>query len=224
LVFWPGPETIIVVGDETYYNQGVGSIAVIKSSKIVFTNSAGRDWYTKGLGFEFFQACATANVDVAIALPGTKMVCARSDTLTILYFQGKEILTNTSIGAALPIAALAMSSSGQTVAMGGASGSIEILELKTLQRIIITLPAQRDTLAAPGPALPGDVSSIAFSADGKLLAAAVLTSVGIWDTNTWQSKKILSHKANVSWVAFSADSASLITASSDGTSQLWSLK
>ncbi|MEV5646362.1 hypothetical protein AB0L67_40800, partial [Streptomyces flaveolus] len=70
----------------------------------------------------------------------------------------------------------------------------------------------------------GDVSAVAFSPDGTLLATGGGDkTVRLWDPVTPEpvGKPLTGHADYVFWVAFSPDGALLATASQDKTVQLW---
>ena len=70
----------------------------------------------------------------------------------------------------------------------------------------------------------GDVHSVAFSPDGSMLASggSRRTSVYLWDTNTGETRKILTgHRFSVYSVAFSPDGSMLASGSRDYTIRLW---
>src|SRR5262249_22810308 len=75
---------------------------------------------------------------------------------------------------------------------------------------------------------PGDVWSVAFSPDGKLLATADGDAdhpgtVSLWDTANWRQRATLPHPAAVLSVAFAPDGRTLATGSWDRKVRLWPL-
>lgn len=70
------------------------------------------------------------------------------------------------------------------------------------------------------------LSSIAFSSDGKLLAAGgVDKKIYIWDTRTWKLlRKLTGHQYEVHSLAFNTDGTCLISASPDNTIRTWNTK
>jgi WD40 repeat protein len=75
--------------------------------------------------------------------------------------------------------------------------------------------------------LAGDsisASSVAYSPDGKLFAAARGDRIRIWDLATGRSITTLTgHSASVRQVLFTADSQRIVTASTDNSAKVWDL-
>jgi WD40 repeat protein/tRNA A-37 threonylcarbamoyl transferase component Bud32 len=71
----------------------------------------------------------------------------------------------------------------------------------------------------------GDVYSVAFSPDGKLLASAGKDKIiWLWDTATRQPRaKLEGHNEEINCVTFSMDGRLLASASEDGTIRLWDI-
>jgi WD40 repeat protein len=68
----------------------------------------------------------------------------------------------------------------------------------------------------------GRVNSVAFAADGQVLASANDTTIKLWDARTGQELRTLrGHTGWVRSVAFAADGHVLASASDDGTVKLW---
>jgi WD40 repeat protein len=70
--------------------------------------------------------------------------------------------------------------------------------------------------------VPGGVDALAFSPDGRRLAAASTdTKARIFDVATGQPILKVAHGGAVSAVAFSPDGRRLATASADKTARIW---
>lgn len=70
--------------------------------------------------------------------------------------------------------------------------------------------------------LSAPVNTVAFSHDGKLLAAGdLLGLIQIWDLQSGQPSQTLQHGQSVGQVAFSPDNQKLISAGGDGSSKIW---
>ena len=66
------------------------------------------------------------------------------------------------------------------------------------------------------------VDSLAFSADGRYLAAGDSdNSLRVWSTSNWTHLAKLDHPAPVTGVAFTPDDHSLISVDEDGTTRIW---
>jgi WD40 repeat protein len=111
------------------------------------------------------------------------------------------------------ISVLAFTADGTRLAAGGSKVTMSVWDLSTGRE----LPALRGQL--------NEVKSVAFSADGKRLAAVVANSdhtAEVWDTVS--GKKALTvtgHSDYVDSVAFSPDGKLLATGSWDKTAKLW---
>src|SRR5262249_11397836 len=70
---------------------------------------------------------------------------------------------------------------------------------------------------------PDDVKALAWSADGRLLAAGCDDrNVHVWHTAGWRRKAVLQgHQKSVTALAFSPAGELLASASTDGTTRLW---
>lgn len=66
------------------------------------------------------------------------------------------------------------------------------------------------------------INYLGFSPDDSLAAVTVHNSLWVWDAKTKERKFEIPHKGGVNHVAFSSDSKLLVTASDDGTAQIWS--
>src|SRR5713226_1482640 len=71
-----------------------------------------------------------------------------------------------------------------------------------------------------------EVTSVAFSPDGKLLASASTdNTVKVWTLQGREPVRILSrHTSSVTSVAFSPDGKTLASTSEDGTVKLWDMQ
>src|SRR5262249_10160005 len=70
---------------------------------------------------------------------------------------------------------------------------------------------------------PDDVRTMAWSADGRLLAAGCDDRiVHVWDTQGWNQQAVLEgHQTHVTAVAFSPAGDLLASSARDGTTRLW---
>ncbi|WP_449351638.1 WD40 repeat domain-containing protein [Streptomyces shaanxiensis] len=108
----------------------------------------------------------------------------------------KQLITGTA-----PVDAAALSSNGRALATHSGDGRIQIWELPE-GRV-------RHTMAAPGD---GEIA--AFSPDGRILAVATTTAIGLWDaTDGRELATVRTPDGAVRGVAFSPDGRSLAAAS-----------
>ncbi len=112
-----------------------------------------------------------------------------------------------------PVAAVAFSPDGTTLATAGAGGSIRLWDAATQQEI-----------GTPMTAGPGPVYALAFSPDGATLASAGGDgSARLWDAATQQEigTPMTAGPGPVYALAFSPDGATLVTADASGSARLW---
>ena len=112
------------------------------------------------------------------------------------------------------ISSVAFSPDGKYLALGSAGGVIELLDVKTGEKIWRT----RAHIAM--------VSSVAFSPDGKYLASGSFSesTIKLLDAKTGEEIRVLSdHRSHVNSVAFSRDGKYLASGSEDKTIKLWNM-
>jgi WD40 repeat protein/transcriptional regulator with XRE-family HTH domain len=121
-----------------------------------------------------------------------------------------------TISAHRQAANLTYSPDGTRIASMGADGEVKVWDASTYQNLL-TLPADPNVLGY----------TLAYSPDGKLLAAALSTKVVVWDA--LNGKELFSLDGNVSgapnnemvYVTFSPDNKHLAVANMDGTPKVW---
>jgi WD40 repeat protein len=126
---------------------------------------------------------------------------------------------------------LAFAPDGRTLATGDKEGMIRLWDLAAGgQRLVLPAHVRLWDLAAGGqrlvlPAHARQVSSLAFSDDGRMLASAnrmTGTCARLWDVASGRGLATLrGHTAPVQSVTFAPGSRTVATASSDGTVRLW---
>jgi WD40 repeat protein len=99
---------------------------------------------------------------------------------------------------------ISVSGNGQRIATASRDGTAKLWDIRG--KAIATLTGHQ-----------GDVYSVSFSPDSKLLAK-------VWDMQGRTIATLKGHQSDVYSVSFSKDGQSLATASRDGTAKLWDLK
>jgi RNA polymerase sigma factor (sigma-70 family) len=117
---------------------------------------------------------------------------------------------------------LAFSPDGKSLAAGYGSGNLNLWDVATGKERISLQGGWRNR-GGGGPGLLA--MSVAFSPDGKLLAAGQYDhTVKLWDVATGKEKDRLNgHKGPVFSVSFSPDGKTLASGSGDGSVRLWNV-
>ena len=107
---------------------------------------------------------------------------------------------------------VAWSGDGRLLASIGRDGVARVWDAESC-KLIASLPCKTNVETPAG---------LAFSPDGRLLAAPCGDAVRVWDTASLSAVADLEgHYAPVSWAAFSPDGSMLASASDDGTARVW---
>ena len=157
---------------------------------------------------------------------GARLVTASQDGTARVWNASfnRELLTLSMPG----VSSGAISLSGRLIASGYPDGAMKVWDISpalqaALNGASTSLPEVKEQLAIPGPS--SEVSGMAFSADGKRLAAGREDGTsGILDLATGQELQTLSgHAGNVYPLVFSPDGTRLATSSVDYTVKVWDL-
>ena len=136
------------------------------------------------------------------------------------------------VGHSVPISALAFRSDDQILASGDGSGAIKLWDVKTGEGLSVITEGSDLSVTTPA------IGSLAFSSDGKLLAAALVvsqeieevpfrksqTQIGIWDLASGRMVQTLSGlDIRVDKIAFSSDGKWLASGGASKTITLWNV-
>jgi WD40 repeat protein/serine/threonine protein kinase len=141
--------------------------------------------------------------------PNGKTLASASDDTTLKLWDvatGRE--TKPLQGHGTPVHSVAYHPEGRMLASGGEDGTIKLWDVETGKE----WPLGKQN---------GEVVSLAFHRDGKMLASASWGTVQLWDLATGQTRHTLEHPPRVESVAFSPDGLTVATASEDGKVRLW---
>jgi len=125
--------------------------------------------------------------------------------------------------------AVAFSPDGKTLAMGGASPRVKggcFLKLWDVQKEKLIGGTKKTEEADVGSGFPEAVTSLAFSPDGKLLAAGCMDDkLRLFDGRTGELKKVWDDDCTSAWwVVFSPDGKTLLSQSRDKTVKVWDVQ
>jgi RNA polymerase sigma factor (sigma-70 family) len=125
--------------------------------------------------------------------------------------------------------AVAFSPDGKTLAMGGACPRVDggcFLKLWDVQKEKLIGGTKATRESEVGSDLGEAVTSLAFSPDGKLLAAACADGkVRLFDGRTGKLKKVWDDdSARAAWIVFSPDGKTLVSQSEDKTVKVWDVE
>jgi WD40 repeat protein len=125
--------------------------------------------------------------------------------------------------------AVAFSPDGKTLAMGGASPRVEggcFLKLWDVQKEKVIGGTKATRAVEVGSDLGEAVTDLAFSPDGKVLAAACMDGkLRLFDGRTGELKAVWDDdSARGMWVVFAPDGKSLVSQSRDNTVKVWDVE
>jgi RNA polymerase sigma factor (sigma-70 family) len=228
IVFPIGAQTIaLTVSAVAFSPDGKTLAAAVDTGKMTY-ESRGIHLYECNTGKKTGELMPSNRLQMIFSLafsPDGKTLASAGRGATIQFWdpaKGKEIVRGGE-GNEMWVEAVAFSPDGKTVASAGRDNTITLWEAGTgkfIRRIAGAAPRAR-----PGALFNEKVWSLAFSPDGKTLAAGSGdTSIYLWDPATGQQiSRLDGHKHWVRSVAFSPDGKSLASGSQDKTVRLWDL-
>jgi RNA polymerase sigma factor (sigma-70 family) len=228
VVFSVGAQTIaLTVSAVAFSPDGKTLAAAVDTGKMTY-ETRGIHLYQWGTGKKTGELMPSNRQQMIFSLafaPDGKTLASAGRGATIQLWDpatGKEIIRGGE-GNAMWVEAVAFSPDGKTVASAGRDNTIVLWEAgsgKFLRRIAGAAPRAR-----PGALFNEKVWSLAFSPDGKTLAAGSGdTSIYLWDPATGQPiGRLDGHKHWVRSVAFSPDGKTLASGGQDKTVRLWDL-
>ena len=148
---------------------------------------------------------------------GSEYAVGSSSGSTRVYSTADGSLVS-SVTASGPVTALAWSPDGQTVVIGSSKGSIQLWQPGSGG-------SARSLSAAHGALSAGArVQAVAFAPDGRTFATAAGDAVTLWDASSGQVLFPLVHPRTVTSVAYSSDSALLLTTANEKIARVWDVE
>jgi WD40 repeat protein len=157
---------------------------------------------------------ATALDAVSYSHDGKTLAAAGAHGLLVIWAaHGAATPLASSTTGTAQLRAVTFSPDGRTLAAGAGDGTVALFAVGASG-----MPTRlNDSLSTNGA-----INSLAFSRDGRYLAAATFAKAApIWSTSDWSQVASLPHPASVTAVAFTDGDRRLITADTAGTSLLW---
>lgn len=147
-------------------------------------------------------------------------VNTNSETVTLWDTATRKVVANVEDSAAVSVTTAAFSQGGAFLAVGEGTGRLMIWQVgsQSVYKVLIDAVAGQKTMTK-------EINSVAFSPDGKLLAASLAAGlVQLWDATTYQEVGTLAGtEAGVGAIAFSPDGKLLAGATNTNEVLLWSM-
>jgi WD40 repeat protein len=211
------------------HSASVLSVAFSPDGKTIATGSGDKTvklWNLEGKEIQTLKGHGADVSSVAFSPDGKTIATGSGDkTVKLWNLEGKEIQTLKGHGA--DVSSVAFSPDGKTIATSGSVSLIigdSILFTGSGDKTVKLWNLEGkeiQTLKGHG----ADVSSVAFSPDGKTIATGSGdTTVKLWNLEGKEIQTLKGHGADVSSVAFSPDGKMIATGSWDKTIKLWNLE
>jgi WD40 repeat protein len=157
-----------------------------------------------------------ANVNSASFAPSGRQILTSGDDHTVRIWDvatGQELTRLTETEDRFASSAV-FSPDGKLVLTGDTMGNITLWDLSSKNKLLSLRAAEASNQLL--------TTAVAFSPDGKKIAAASRNVAQLWDTLSGRElRRFLSHNYPINCIVFSRDGRFLLTGSNDKTARLW---
>jgi WD40 repeat protein/transcriptional regulator with XRE-family HTH domain len=210
----------------TGHAQSVYSVAASQDGKRLA--SASRDgvvkiWESKsGQQMLSFPAHNGQVFSLTFSPDGTRLATASDDgTAKMWDVASSQQLLVVNHGA--PLSAVAFSPDGKQLATAGADAAVRVWDSSSGKELRV-LSGHANTARAHSFWMPGGVTEVVFSPDGKQLATAGADQTArIWNAATGQELLVISGHVSEIYIALNPDGTRLATAGVDGLVKVWDI-